>query len=129
MGNQIQSILTKNLLGSGPLDGSARGALAGAAQMTSGLKNVSDGAFFEIYKNLLETDAFSKIFSNNFSDNQDEDSSLGFGSSSISDLMASIPSIAKPQNLEISHVEIDGDTGKIIFKDGSSTAVPVTVKK
>lgn len=120
----IQNTLSKSLSVAGPLDQSAKNAFAAANQMVAGIKDVKPGAFFEIYNNLLTADSFSRLFSDGTDDNNNQDNA-GFGTGSLQDIVGNIPGLSTNANANITRVEVSGDTGKVIFADGTSTSVPV----
>ena len=112
----------------GPMDASSQSALTAATQIAGTLKDAKNGDFFQIYNNLLLSDSISKIFDDgtgkNASQSNADDSLSGLGGN-FQSLLTSIPGLNTPQNIDISHVEVDGNNGKVVFSDGSSKTVPI----
>ena len=124
----ISATINKALLSIGNVDGSAKNALGSAAQLAAGIKDLKQGDFFQIYQNVLLSESMSKLWDDSDEDHQGQDGFSGLGGD-FQSLLSGIPGLNAPQNLEISHVVIEGNKGKVVFSDGSSKDVPIQAAK
>ena len=120
----IQNALSRGILAGSPAGFGAQTALQAATQL-AGSQKMSQGDFLRIYQSMLMSQSFSKIF-NDDSKNDGEDGGLGsMGAPSLSELMGTVPGLTPKAPTDIDHVELDGKNGKVVFKDGTTTEVPI----
>ncbi len=126
MSSAIDPVMLSGVFAGSPMQAGANQALQAVNQM-AGSTNLSQGEFVQIYQNMLMTQSFANLFKD--PDDDSDDSGGGFGVPNMQDLFATMPGLLPHKNLEISHVEIDGNTGKVVYKDGSTATVPIQAAK